>query len=142
MTPTTGRVGVGACLVLGHHKLPQHLQLRSSQVRLDPEQIEIELRPVSGAMLAGETYNIGTDRERSVMEVAQDMARLFKLPEDKVVSVQDRAFNDRRYYIGSSKLAALGWTERTSWEDGLKKTVDWCVRVRRVAGDGRPLCRT
>ena len=31
----------------------------------------------------------------------------------------------RRYYIGSSKLAELGWKERTSWEDGLKKTVDW-----------------
>jgi len=38
---------------------------------------------------------------------------------------QDRAFNDRRYYIGSSKLGSLGWTERTSWEEGLQKTIDW-----------------
>jgi len=38
---------------------------------------------------------------------------------------QDRAFNDRRYYIGSSKLAELGWRERTSWEVGLRKTIDW-----------------
>jgi hypothetical protein len=44
----------------------------------------------------------------------------------QVVHVKDRAFNDRRYYIGSSKLAALGWTERTGWEEGLRKTVDWC----------------
>ena len=31
----------------------------------------------------------------------------------------------RRYYICDKKLAALGWTEKTSWEDGLKKTIDW-----------------
>lgn len=38
---------------------------------------------------------------------------------------QDRAFNDRRYYIGSSKLQGLGWTERTTWEEGLRKTIKW-----------------
>ena len=31
----------------------------------------------------------------------------------------------RRYYICDKKLAALGWTEKTSWEVGLKKTIDW-----------------
>jgi hypothetical protein len=31
----------------------------------------------------------------------------------------------RRYYIGSDKLAHLGWTEEVSWEDGLRKTIDW-----------------
>jgi nucleoside-diphosphate-sugar epimerase len=40
-------------------------------------------------------------------------------------ALQDRAFNDRRYYIGSSKLGALGWVERTSWEEGLQRTIDW-----------------
>lgn len=44
---------------------------------------------------AGETYNIGTERERSVLEVAQDIAKHFGLAEDKVVFVKDRAFNDR-----------------------------------------------
>jgi hypothetical protein len=47
---------------------------------------------------------------------------------------QDRAFNDRRYYIGNSKLHSLGWGERTTWEEGLRKTIDWCVM------DCRPLC--
>ncbi len=31
----------------------------------------------------------------------------------------------RRYYICDKKLAALGWTEKTSWDVGLKKTIDW-----------------
>lgn len=75
--------------------------------------------------VTGETYNIGTECERSVKDVALDIAKHFGLPADKIVHVKDRAFNDRRYYIGSDKLAALGWTERTSWEEGLKKTIDW-----------------
>lgn len=44
---------------------------------------------------AGEIYNVGTDRERSVRDVAGDIAKYFGLPEDKVVNVKDRAFNDR-----------------------------------------------
>ncbi|MEW5306394.1 MAG: hypothetical protein WDW38_007332 [Sanguina aurantia] len=75
--------------------------------------------------VTGETYNIGTERERSVLEVAQDIAKHFGLAEGKVVFVKDRAFNDRRYYIGSKKLASLGWVERTGWEEGLKKTIEW-----------------
>lgn len=31
----------------------------------------------------------------------------------------------RRYYIGSCKLGELGWTEKTTWEEGLKKTIEW-----------------
>uniref|UniRef100_A0A383WNF4 NAD(P)-binding domain-containing protein n=1 Tax=Tetradesmus obliquus TaxID=3088 RepID=A0A383WNF4_TETOB len=61
---------------------------------------------------------------RWVVGVARDIARAFKLPETKVVHVKDRAFNDRRYYIGNSKLASLGWKETTAWEEGLKKTID------------------
>ena len=31
-------------------------------------------------------------------------------------------------YICDSKLNQLGWRERTSWEDGLRKTVDWYLQ--------------
>jgi nucleoside-diphosphate-sugar epimerase len=31
----------------------------------------------------------------------------------------------RRYYICDKKLAALGWSEKTSWKDGLAKTINW-----------------
>ena len=39
--------------------------------------------------------------------------------------LQDRAFNDVRYYIDSSKLQALGWKCEVSFEDGLKQTIAW-----------------
>jgi dTDP-glucose 4,6-dehydratase len=75
--------------------------------------------------VTGETYNIGTEKERSVMDVARDIAAMFNLDLGKISHVKDRAFNDRRYYIGCDKLAALGWKETMSWEEGLKITVDW-----------------
>ncbi|KAF8055288.1 RHM1 [Scenedesmus sp. PABB004] len=80
--------------------------------------------------VTGEVYNIGTDKERSVLDVAKDIARAFDMPESKVVHVKDRAFNDRRYYIGNTKLEALGWREETTWEEGLRKTIDWYMATK------------
>lgn len=45
----------------------------------------------------GETYNIGTQKERTVADVARDIANYFALPQDKITHVRDRAFNDRRH---------------------------------------------
>jgi UDP-glucose 4,6-dehydratase len=48
----------------------------------------------------GETYNIGTQKERSVVDVARDICKLFKLdPDTTIKHVKDRAFNDRRYFM-------------------------------------------
>lgn len=76
----------------------------------------------------GETYNIGTQKERTVVDVAGDICKVFKMPESKVVHVRDRAFNDQRYFICDKKLLQLGWQETTTWEDGLRKTVDWFLK--------------
>jgi UDP-glucose 4,6-dehydratase len=41
--------------------------------------------------------------------------------------VDNRPFNDQRYFLDDKKLIALGWQERTSWVDGLQKTKDWYI---------------
>lgn len=72
----------------------------------------------------GEIYNIGTEQERSVLFVARDiLARTGSA--SRIEFVEDRAFNDRRYFIGSQKLHQLGWTQRVDWQTGLQKTIDW-----------------
>ena len=73
----------------------------------------------------GSIYNIGTQREKTVLDVARAVLKYFNLGEDRLEFVADRAFNDRRYFICDKKLAALGWSERTSWEEGLEKTAKW-----------------
>ncbi|KAJ1425725.1 RmlD-like substrate binding domain [Sesbania bispinosa] len=74
----------------------------------------------------GQVYNIGTKKERSVLDVAEDICKLFELKSKEVIEfVQDRPFNDKRYFLDDQKLKQLGWEERTPWEEGLKMTIDW-----------------
>lgn len=44
----------------------------------------------------GQIYNIGTQKERTVMDVARDIAGMFDLPDTNITHVRDRAFNDQR----------------------------------------------
>ncbi|KAF1325093.1 Dtdp-glucose 4,6-dehydratase, partial [Globisporangium splendens] len=82
----------------------------------------------------GEVYNIGGANEVSNKQVAMDLLAIMKPPHhdgdaDAMISyVTDRAFNDFRYTIDASKLRALGWEEKVSWQDGLARTVKWYKR--------------
>lgn len=76
--------------------------------------------------LVGHVYNIGTKKERRVLDVAKDICNLFNLDYNRSINfVDNRPFNDHRYYLDDAKLIQLGWKERTSWTDGLQKTKDW-----------------
>lgn len=83
--------------------------------------------------VVGEIYNIGSKRERTVMDVARDILHSFHLPLTRARRVRDRPFNDQRYCIDDAKLAALGWEERVSWEEGLRETLAW---YQRQGADG------
>lgn len=63
----------------------------------------------------GEIYNIGCDEgmEYSVMDIAKLLIQKIKKTTeyDQWISyVEDRPFNDKRYYISNQKLKNLGWT--------------------------------
>ncbi|KAL6506878.1 Rhm1p [Orobanche hederae] len=74
----------------------------------------------------GHVYNIGTKKERRVIDVAKDVCSLFKMDADKSIEfVENRPFNDQRYFLDDQKLKNLGWSEKTTWEEGLKKTMEW-----------------
>jgi UDP-glucose 4,6-dehydratase len=71
----------------------------------------------------GEIYNIGTDQEYSVIDVAKILVKLIKKTDDFqswVRFIEDRPFNDSRYFINNSKLKALGWENKINFEDGIK----------------------
>ncbi|XP_031554858.1 dTDP-D-glucose 4,6-dehydratase-like [Actinia tenebrosa] len=79
----------------------------------------------------GETYNIGSDIEISILELAKRLIRKIKGEETEegiheyLKFVMDRPFNDKRYPMDSSKVKALGWEPKVSWEEGLNKTLEW-----------------
>ena len=73
----------------------------------------------------GEIYNIGCDEgmEYSVMDIAKKLIKFIKKTEkyeDWIEYIEDRPFNDQRYYISNSKVKDLGWDIRIQLDDGLQ----------------------
>jgi len=76
----------------------------------------------------GEIYNIGCDEgmEYSIMEVARILIKNIHKTEDydKWISyIQDRPFNDQRYYISNQKLKDLGWAITVNFSNGLNSLI-------------------
>ena len=76
----------------------------------------------------GEIYNIGCDEdmEYDVMSVAKMMIKMIKKTDDHdkwIRYIEDRPFNDQRYYISNKKLKDLGWNVTINFEDGLKQLI-------------------
>ena len=68
----------------------------------------------------GEIYNIASDHELTVTEVthlAIETITGTQNYDDWIEYVNDRPFNDRRYYICSKKLKDLGWSQKKTRED-------------------------
>ncbi len=75
--------------------------------------------------VSGETYNVPGDNERSNREVVAALLDVLGKPWSLVRRVEDRPGHDRRYAMDASRLAALGWTNRMPFDEGLAATVAW-----------------
>ena len=79
--------------------------------------------------VVGEIYNIGCDEgmEYTVLEVARKILDIIKQEEYKLANelefIEDRPYNDRRYYISNDKLKELGWLQQVSFEQGLRDLI-------------------
>lgn len=73
----------------------------------------------------GQVYNVGTGRETCNIDMAQQILQVLNKPETLIRHVPDRPGHDRRYSLDISKLRALGWEPHNSFEQALKKTIDW-----------------
>ena len=76
----------------------------------------------------GEIYNIGCDEgmEYSVLDVAKILIKMIKKTDkydDWIEYVEDRPFNDKRYYISNYKLKNLGWTIEKNFEKSLEELI-------------------
>jgi dTDP-glucose 4,6-dehydratase len=73
----------------------------------------------------GEVYNVGTEREVENIYMARLILELLGKPQSLIQHVADRPGHDRRYSLDCSKLQALGWRSRHTFEEALEKTVRW-----------------
>lgn len=73
----------------------------------------------------GEIYNIGCDdgMEYSVMDIAKILIKMIKGTENYdewIEYIEDRPFNDSRYYISNQKVKNLGWNIQWNLMEGLR----------------------
>ena len=81
----------------------------------------------------GEIYNIGCDEgmEYSILEVAKILiGKIINVDEnasidfnDYIEYIEDRPFNDKRYYISNNKLKKLGWNIGIDFETGINDLI-------------------
>lgn len=77
----------------------------------------------------GEIYNIGSDdhHEYTVTQVAHMLINKIKHTDDYdkwIQFVEDRPFNDKRYYISNKKVKDLGWTINMDFNVGLDDLIE------------------
>lgn len=77
----------------------------------------------------GEIYNIGCDKgmEYSILDIAKILIKKIKgeqvLIENWIEYIEDRPFNDKRYYISNTKLKKMGWEIKIQFEEGIDKII-------------------
>lgn len=79
----------------------------------------------------GEVYNVGGHNEKSNIEVVRLILKTLGKPESLITYVADRKGHDLRYAIDPAKIhRELGWLPETSFDEGIKLTVDWYLQNR------------
>jgi len=76
----------------------------------------------------GEIYNIGAhdENEYTVIDIAKILVKFIKGTDNfqsYVRFIEDRPFNDSRYFISNEKLKALGWEIKIPFFEGIKNLI-------------------
>jgi len=75
---------------------------------------------------AGESYNISANNEIDNLTIVKKILNIMNKSENLIEFVEDRPGHDLRYSLDSTKISEqLEWKVKTSFEDGLRNTVEW-----------------
>jgi dTDP-glucose 4,6-dehydratase len=77
-------------------------------------------------LVGGRTFNVGSGRDISVLDVARKVVEAMDVSEDRITFVGDRPGQGFRHTCDASRLRdAVGWELRTPFEAGLERTIAW-----------------
>ena len=77
----------------------------------------------------GDIYNIGCDEkdEYSIIQLAKILINEIKNTtnySDWITFIEDRPFNDKRYFISNKKIKNLGWNKKIEFNYGIKQLIN------------------
>jgi dTDP-glucose 4,6-dehydratase len=76
----------------------------------------------------GEIYNIGGGNEKTNQEITKKILDLLSKDNTMIEYVTDRSGHDFRYSLDCSKLHAMSWKPRYSFDEALEDTISWYTR--------------
>ena len=124
-----------ACLLDRDQKLVLHGDGSNSRKYIYAGDVADAFDTILHKGTTGQIYNVDSDDEITNWGVCTRLLEIFKLPfetkeeiERYVEKGRDRPFNDMRYAVDGSKLRSLGWKPKTTFGEGLAKTVEWYRR--------------
>lgn len=79
----------------------------------------------------GEVYNIGSGCELTNIAVVRRIFKLLKKDTALISYVKDRPGHDRRYALTTRKIRRLEWQPQTTFDKGIKKTIQWYVKNKQ-----------
>ncbi len=80
----------------------------------------------------GEAYNIGGGNEKRNIDVARTVLEILEKDDGYIKFVKDRPGHDYRYALDITKVKnEVGWKPKVSFEEGIKKTIEWYKQNRR-----------
>ena len=81
----------------------------------------------------GQSYNISANNELDNISIVNKILEILDKPSDLIEYVTDRPGHDLRYSLDSSKIQdSLNWKPQTSFDDGLKITIDWITQAENL----------
>ncbi|MEO9254458.1 MAG: GDP-mannose 4,6-dehydratase, partial [Tepidiformaceae bacterium] len=69
--------------------------------------------------------HVGSGERLPNLTVAEQICKLAERSASLIQPVNDRPGHDRRYALNSSRLRALGWSPRVTFDEGIERTVRW-----------------
>ncbi len=78
---------------------------------------------------AGKIYNVGGDNQRRNIEISQIILDILgDRSSSKIKYIKDRPGHDWRYAVDDSVIKSeLNWSPQTSFESGIKSTIEWYI---------------
>jgi dTDP-glucose 4,6-dehydratase len=80
---------------------------------------------------AGNVYNVGSDNERTNLEIVKLILNVLEKPHSLIRYVTDRPGHDRRYAIDNAKIKSkLGFQPKKRFQQAMEETVRWYIENR------------